>query len=143
MATEIATRPTVTPEVAKSLSQRQLSEHRAKIAFDVQVVLSAYFQPHESDEIKAAQLAWWCDELQDWTQEQVVWALRDWTRKNPRHRPTPGDILRICKEARGRKLAQQSKPQPQVEDKDRITADRAAEILAEAGFAAKRFGVDE
>ena len=107
MGTEITTRsiPAPTPGISKSLSQQQLSEHRAKIAFDVRVVLSAYFQPDDAEAIRGAQLAWWCDELQDWTQEQVLWALRDWNRSNPRKRPTPGDILAICKRARGMKYA--------------------------------------
>jgi hypothetical protein len=69
------------------------------------VVLSAYFQPHEADEIRAAQLAWWCDELQDWTREQVVWGLRQWNRENPDKRPTPGHILAALKKARGKKHA--------------------------------------
>ena len=71
----------------------------------MKTVLSAYFQPHEAEEIKAAQLAWWCDELQDWTQEQVLWALRKWNRDSPDRRPTPGHIVAICKEARGKKYA--------------------------------------
>lgn len=65
------------------------------------MVLSAYFQPHESADIQTAQLAWWADELQDWTREQVVWALRKWNRDEPRRRPTPGDILRLLKSKRG------------------------------------------
>ena len=108
MANELTTRPDLpapTPQHAKSLSPQGLADHRAKIAFDVKTVLSAYFQPHEAEEIKAAQLAWWCDELQDWTEEQVLWALRKWNRDNPDKRPTPGHILAICKDARGRKVA--------------------------------------
>lgn len=141
MAQEIAHRreiPTPTPQIAKSLSPQQLSEHRARIAFDVRTVLSAYFQPHEAEEIKAAQLAWWCDELQDWTQEQVLWALRQWNRQNPRARPTPGDILLICKEARGRKIAASlPKPDPAPERKP-IDKETAARIMAEVGFSPRK-----
>ncbi len=140
MGTDIAMRdlPAPTPEHSKSLSPDQLSEHRRKIAFDVKTVLSAYFQPHEADEIKAAQLAWWCDELQDWTQEQVLWALRDWNRNYPDKRPTPGHILRICKNARGRKLAAQM-PTPELpKPKPKVDPDAAARIMAEAGFTPKR-----
>lgn len=75
------------------------------IAFNVRTVLSAYFQPNEPEEIRAAQLAWWADELADWHLEQVVWALRSWNRDNPRLRPTPGDIVSMLKLARGKKLA--------------------------------------
>jgi len=106
------------------------------------VVLSAYFQPYEAEDIKAAQLAWWCDELQDWTREQVVWALRKWNRERPRIRPTPGDIVAICKEARGKKYAASMPAPPHDPPKERVSRDRAAEILAEAGFSPKRFGGD-
>ena len=76
--------------------------------------------------------------MQDWTREQVVWALRKWNRDHPRHRPTPGDILRICKEARGRKIASQlPKPEPQPERKP-VDAETAAKIMAEVGFSVKR-----
>ena len=97
--------PAPTPMHASSLSPPELAAHRQAIAFEVRTVLSAYFQPHESEEIRASQLAWWCDELQDWHREQIVWALRKWNREHPRHRPTPGDIATICKAERGRRHA--------------------------------------
>ena len=127
--------PPATPLLSKSLSPQELSDHREKIAFNVKVILSAYFQPHEAEEIRAAQLAWWCDELQDWTQEQVVWALRKWNRDNPRARPTPGDIVSIMKEARGRRIAAQlPKPSPDpikpiTQEERAHRAKVAAEIL--------------
>lgn len=146
MATELAHRreiPTPTPQHDKSLSPRGLSDHRRAIAFEVKAVLSAYFQPHEADEIKAAQLAWWCDELQEWTQEQVVWALRDWNRRNPRLRPTPGDILGIMKAARGRKYAQKVERQHHSQPGQRVTKEAASEIMAKAGYAPKTFGGED
>jgi hypothetical protein len=138
MGTEIAMRreiPPATPQIAKSLSPQQLAEHRAKIAFDVKTVLSAYFQPHEADEIRAAQLAWWCDELQDWTQEQVLWGLRKWNREHPRARPTPGDVVAILKEARGKKVAASLPKQDPEPERQRISAEQAQAILRAAGVA--------
>jgi hypothetical protein len=142
MGTEIARVdiPPPTPQIAASLSPQELSAHRAKIAFEVRTVLSAYFQPHEAEEIRAAQLAWWCDELQDWTQEQVVWGLRRWNRDNPRARPTPGDVVRIMKEARGRKVAAQLPKQDPEPKREYPTPERAAEIMREVGFNPKTFG---
>ncbi len=52
--------------------------------------------------MKAAILADWADTLEDWTHEQVVWALRKWRNGNPSRRPNPGHILGILKEARGK-----------------------------------------
>jgi len=136
--------PSPTPQHARSLSPQQLSEHRQTIASEVKVILSAYFQPHEAEDIKAAQLAWWCDELQDWTREQVVWALRKWNRDCPRIRPTPGDIVAICKRERGRRIAAEKANWPTSEPvKERVSKERAAEIVAQAGFAPKRMPTDE
>ena len=132
----IASIPTPTPQIAKSLLPQQLDAHRAKIASEVKVVLSAYFQPHEDERIKAAQLAWWCDELEDWTQEQVVWALRQWNRDNPRLRPTPGDIVAILKRKRGETIAAQRKAETQETDRPRHNEEDMAEMrrrMAEAG----------
>jgi hypothetical protein len=141
MGTEITFRgeiPPATPRHAKSLSPQELSEHRTKIASEVKTVLSAYFQPHEAEEIRAAQLAWWCDELQDWTREQVVWGLRKWNRDCPRARPTPGDIVAILKAARGRKVAAAMPREGTAPDRRPVTREEAEAILAKAGFSAKR-----
>ena len=132
--------PSATPQASMGMTQQELQKHRAKIAFDVRTVLSAYFQPHEAEEIKAAQLAWWCDELQDWTQEQVLWALRKWNRDKPDRRPTPGHIVQIMKAARGRKIAASLPKQKPAPERKPIDGDAANAILAEHGFAPKRFG---
>jgi hypothetical protein len=137
MGTEIATGrslPTATPELTKSLSRQEVEGHRARIAFEVKTVLSAYFQPHEDDAIKAGQLAWWCDELEDWEQEQVVWALRKWNREEPRKRPTPGDILSILKAQRGKaEAAKRPAPTPEPE-RTPATAEEATAALKAAGL---------
>lgn len=142
MTTEIAPRaevPAPTPEYAKSLSQPALQEHRTRIGLEVKAVLSAYFQPQEEPETRAMQLAWWCDELQDWTHEQVVWGLRAWNRDNPRTRPTPGDIVRLLKLTRGKRvvarLQQQKQPGP---PKETVTPEQMAEIRAEVARAADK-----
>lgn len=133
--------PTPTPELSKSLSRQELEEHREKIAFEVRVVLSAYFQPNESNEVQAAQLAWWCDELEDWTHEQVVWALRRWNKENPDRRPSPGHISKLLLKTRGKKeveraklaLSQQPTPEPQgqTEEEKAQRREAAQKIIAE------------
>lgn len=118
--------PAPTPRMAETMDADQLKSHRAKIAFDVRVMLSAYFDPSESEEVKAGLLAWFCDDLQDWTHEQVVWALRAWNRDNPRRRPSPGDIVALLKKRRGEKYAEQvaaiaksAPPQPVITEEAR------------------------
>jgi hypothetical protein len=80
--------------------------------------------------------------LQDWTQEQVVWALRQWNRDSPDKRPTPGHILGIMTAMRGKREAARLAALPKPEEPTRapVTAERAAEIMAAAGFAPKIFG---
>lgn len=84
-------------------------------------------------------MADWCDALEDWTQEQIVWGLRKWRNDNPNKRPNPGHILMLMKDARGRKIASQLPKQERKPDRERISADRASEIMQEIGFNAKRF----
>lgn len=84
-------------------------------------------------------MADWCDALEDWTQEQIVWALRRWRNENPNKKPNAGHILAVMKEARGRKVAAQLPKQQPKPDRERISADRASEIMQEIGFNAKRF----
>lgn len=83
-------------------------------------------------------MAWWCDELEDWTLKQVVYALRQWNRANPRLRPTPGDILSILLTARGKAEADRAKasapppepPRPEVELTDEERASRQAALAS-------------
>lgn len=133
--------PSPTPQIAKSLSPQELQDHRRQIASEVKTVLSAYFQPHEAEEIRAAQLAWWCDDLQDWTREQVVWGLRQWNRENSRARPTPGDILGLLTAMRGKREAAKlnALPKPAEEERMPVTKERAQQIMEAAGFAPKTF----
>lgn len=136
MGNEIATRgayPAPTPQIAKSLSPQGLQDHRAAIAFEVKTHVKFY---ERDDRVVAAKIAWWCDELQDWTQEQVVWGLREWNRNSPRTDPSPGDILAMMKEMRGRREAAKMAaiaPPPEPE-RVPITPEMAAAILAEVGL---------
>ena len=105
--------------------------------------MHSYWQASPPDQVKAGVLADWCDALEDWTQEQIVWGLRKWRNDNPNKRPNPGHILMLMKAARGRKIAAQlpkQQPEQQPEpNRERISADRAREIMQEIGFNAKRF----
>jgi hypothetical protein len=141
--------PPPTPQVAQSLSPQALHDHRAMIASEVRVVLSAYFQPSEAEDVKAAQLAWWCDELQDWTRQQVVWGLRKWNREHPRARPTPGDIVALMKDQRGKAEAARATKEapppdpirklPSAEERREI----AKRVSEQVGYALKTFGDDQ
>ena len=137
----IAKLPPPTPCVTSSMSPAECDAHRRRIAFEVEVVLRGYWQDGElAPEMKAAVLADWADELEDWEIEQVRWGLRQWRRDNPRRKPNPGDIFGILKTQRGKvEAAKMAALAPPPEPpRERITAERAAEILAAAGLAPKR-----
>lgn len=86
-------------------------------------------------------MADWADALEDWTQEQILYALRKWRNSNPSRKPNPGHILSILKELRGRAEAKRNPtPQPQEETRDKVSAEVARDILTSAGFAPKKFG---
>lgn len=104
-------------------------------------MLGAYFVPAQGEQIEAATLAWWADDLQDWTPEQVRIALRRWNRDHPRTRPTPGDVGRILRALWARKHSAQIEAARRATTQEPVkqppTPERAAEILREHGFAAR------
>lgn len=83
------------------MSSDDLAAHRSRIGFEVERVLLGYWQTDIEPVMKAAVLADWADELEDWSVDQVRWALRAWRRDNSRRKPNPGDILLILKRRRG------------------------------------------
>lgn len=132
--------PTPTPRYAQSLGPQERSKHRAKIAFDVEVVLQGYWQTPLSEQMKMAVLKDWCDELEDWPCEAVHRALRSWRDSNPSKKPNPAHISAILKAERGRAwAAEQPRHEPQ-ELGNRPTKEQAAEILRRAGFRVNQFG---
>ncbi|MGB1215960.1 MAG: hypothetical protein ACPG4X_21515 [Pikeienuella sp.] len=131
---------TPTPQHAQSLSQDQLDAHRQQIAFDVEVILDGYWDKRPPEHVKAGIMADWADSLEDWTPEQILFALRKWRGENPSKKPNPGHITAILKDMRGRAEVNR-RPPPQIEPpKERVTGDAAKRIMDEIGFNPKRFG---
>lgn len=105
--------------------------------------MDGYWDKQPPDHVKAGIMADWADALEDWTQEQILYALRKWRDDFPNKKPNPGHIKALLKRLRGQKEAQRNPaPKVETEGRQRITADDAARIMAEAGFAPKRFGGD-
>ena len=123
--------PHPTPRHAQSLSPQDLSEHRQKIAFDVEVILDGYWKDRPADALKAGIMADWMDTLQDWSHEQVVYGLRKWRNENPSKKPNPGHVLAILKQARGAKVARTAQRAPEPAQLPRVTPEAAAEIMAQ------------
>ncbi len=128
--------PPTTPCSAASMPPHELTERRLAIGQAVEVILHGYWQPSDSETLRAGVLRDWCDTLQDWSPDSVLAALRKWRNENPSKRPNPGHILQILKDAWGRRHADQVRATlaPPVEKpKQRISTERHSEILAEIG----------
>lgn len=88
------------------MSPQAIAEHRKRIGFEVGVVLKTdYYVPDLSKEELAASLAGWCDALEDWPVDQIVWALNEHRNTRPDKRPNAGHILSILKRKRGEEYA--------------------------------------
>lgn len=83
------------------MSPEDRDQHRSRIGFEVEVFLHAYWREGMDPLVKAGVLAWWADELEDWSVDQVRWALRKWCRDEPGKRANVGHILAILKRRRG------------------------------------------
>lgn len=81
----------------------------------------------------------WMDALQDYPLDEVKRACREHVREFPRKMPNEGDILQrvIANRGKARKAVQ---AMPTEQNIERVTPERANEILAAAGFAPNRFG---
>lgn len=98
----MANLPAPTPRLTQYLSQQECEGHRAQIAVEVEIILDGYWQTRPDFEMKAAILADWMDELEDWHVDQVRWALRHWRSVNPSKKPNPAHIVAILKGERGK-----------------------------------------
>ena len=101
--------------------------------------MHSYWQSMPPEQVKAGILADWCDVLEDWKQEQVGWALRQWRNENPNKKPNPGHILMMMKDARGKKIAAGLPKQQLSPKEERVSAEKAGEIMAEINFNINRF----
>ncbi|WP_377758852.1 hypothetical protein [Paracoccus angustae] len=111
--------------MTNSMSQDECARHRSRIGFEVEVVLQGYWQEQLAPELKAAVLADWADELEDWHLEQVRWGLREWRRENPRRKPNPGDIVAVLKKRRGEEYAARAAALPKPGDVQPVITEEA------------------
>lgn len=103
------------------------------------IELDCYFRADMSEARRAAVLARWAEELQDWTVPLIREAVAKWIRSNPDKKPNYGHIPKLLKEAWGEKVApevrkamaqHQHKPVavPPVEQRQAIAAELADEF---------------
>ncbi len=115
-------------------------------------MLAQYFQGDISEGMMKSIADDWRHELQEFPAWSIAKAVRWWTGKdNPdrRKKPLPGDIAERAQKELGplfvaraaiRRFDTGSVPMIEEKPKERISKERAAEIMAASGFAVKKFG---
>ena len=104
-------------------------------------LLSHYYQPGQDQAVTEAAMVDWVSFLSEYTQDQIERACRAYLEEFPRYRPGPGDIKRrIQKVALSHEpggFSAKALPAPEAQ-RDRISGDRARQIMDEIGFTPKR-----
>lgn len=137
MATEIQK---ASADFNLGLQDRQ--SRREWIAGRILTLLSHYWREDDPAEMDAALARDWCDILEGLPQDAIGKACMAFLRQEPRRKPTPGAIYAMAREYVPKPVivAKPDKPEP---ERQRMSAARAAEIMAEVGFRPKRMGGDE
>ena len=114
----------------------------------IAALLSPYYEKDVPQGVKMIEAEDWLDAIEGYPQWAVTKAVRWWKsaeNDKRRVRPLEGDIVARIKvemdaiRAAKYKPTATHQPSQQPKQSNRISADRAAQIMAEVGFNAKRF----
>ena len=121
-----------------TLSLRDQPEHRQWIAGRIYTLLSHYWREDDPDALTTAIASDWVEVLAGMPQRAIQNACVQYLRDEPRRKPTPGAILELARAlSPPPRLVQVSAPPQRPE---RISAERATEIMNEIGFRPRNFG---
>jgi len=81
----------------------------------------------------------WCDILEGIPQDALSKACTAYLRSEPRRKPTPGAIYALARSFIPAPAVVHRAPEPETV-REKISAERAAEIMKEVGFRPKTFG---
>ena len=123
------------------LSQVRLS-HRQWVLGRIATLLAHYWREDDPAELNEALGRDWADILEGLPQDAIAKACTAYLRGEPRRKPTPGAIYAMAREYIPRPVIVARAPEPQGPKQERVSAERAAEIMAEAGFRPRKFGGD-
>ena len=134
----------LTLRLSKSLGSQDLAKHRAMVALELEVLAKKVDRfGWERDRGSAAHdrlMMDWMNALQDYPLDEVREACAAAILARPDKMPNEGHVVLQIMAARQRFLkANPPTPEPEPERKP-VDRERAAEILAQAGYAPKRFG---
>ena len=122
-----------------SLGLQDRQSRREWISGRILTLLSHYWRDDDPSEMDAALARDWCDILEGMPQDAIAKACMAYLRQEPRRKPTPGSIYALAREYMPKPVIV-AKPQPPEPERERMTAERAAEIMAEVGFRPKKMG---
>jgi hypothetical protein len=106
----------------------------------IATLLCHYWREDDPSELNEAIARDWADTLEGLPQEAIAKACTAYLRQEPRRKPTPGAIYAMARDFIPRPVVVASAQVAEVQRPPRVSAERAAEILAEAGFRPKKFG---
>lgn len=119
-----------------SLQERQ--SRREWILGRIATLLGHYWREDDPSELNEAMGRDWADILEGLPQDAISRACMAYLRNEPRRKPSPGAIYALAREMMPRPTVV---PKTQQEaPRERMSAERAAEIMAEVGFRPQRFG---
>ena len=131
--------------LSRFLASQDLDKHRAMVAVELEVMAKKMDRfGWDRDRGSAAHdrlVIDWMDALQDYPLDEVKAACREWVLASPRKMPNEGDIVGLIQASRRKVVeARPQRSDPAQDDaRERVSADRAAEIMAQAGFNIRRF----
>lgn len=120
-----------------SLQERQ--SRREWILGRIATLLGHYWREDDPSELNEAMGRDWADILEGMPQDAIGKACMAYLRNEPRRKPTPGAIYAMARDFMPRPVIVPMQPPPEV-PRERMSAERAAEIMAEVGFRPMKFG---
>ena len=134
----------LTLPLSRSLGSRALAQHRAVVAVELEVLAKKMDRfGWERDRNSPAHdrlVIDWMDALQDYPLDEIRAACREAVKAKPNAMPNEGHIIAKIMEARALFVRLAPKVQVQEPIRERVSAERTAEIMADIGFRAKTFG---
>lgn len=126
---------------ASTLSLQERQSRREWVLGRIATLLSHYWRDDDPSELTEAIARDWADILEGLPQDAIGRACMAYLRNEPRRKPSPGAIYALAREFIPKPVVV-ARSEPEA-PRERLSAERAAEIMAEVGFRPKKFGDNE
>lgn len=133
----------LTLPLSKSLGSQELLEHKATIAFELEVMAKKMdrfgWERDRGNKAHDRIVMDWMNVLCEFPLAEVQAACQKWVQQTPRKMPNEGDIRSLIMAAREKYVKSLTAP-PEAPREERVSKEKADEILEKYGFSMKRFG---